>query len=173
MLSPADFAAVAAIERLNWKEPPHKFNPKPGARPWGTVGFDGKEPLKAANHPDLRWTLSKIGGKVVGYALVDSDPARPEEAYLSDLGVHPDYRRRGVADRVLTRAIATAKTAATAKRLYLKVDPDNAAAIALYRKHGFRKAPGRPRPDGQVVMRLKEVALAQGRARPFSPATPR
>ncbi len=60
--------------------------------------------------------------------------ARPELGLLVAAG----RRRRGVGDALLAACIAWARAAGAAE-LVLHVFPHNAAAIALYRKHGFEE----------------------------------
>lgn len=58
----------------------------------------------------------------------------------SDLDVvsvatHPDFRRRGVAENLMRRALA----APGMKRAFLEVDVHNTLAVSLYEKLGFRR----------------------------------
>lgn len=60
---------------------------------------------------------------------------------LRDLYVLPGARRRGVA-AALTSAVREAALAAGATRLSLVTEPDNQAALGLYRGLGFRPVEG-------------------------------
>ena len=60
---------------------------------------------------------------------------------LRDLYVRPESRRLGVA-AALVRAVREAATAAGATRLSLVTEPDNHAALALYRRLGFATVEG-------------------------------
>jgi ribosomal-protein-alanine N-acetyltransferase len=70
---------------------------------------------------------------VVGYAgywlLVD-------EAHISTLAVHPDYRRRGIGEELLRTALRDGAERG-ADLATLEVRPSNKAAVDLYRKYGF------------------------------------
>lgn len=57
------------------------------------------------------------------------------------MGTRPEARRRGVA-RAILRALATRAAGLGAARLYLQVEADNAAALALYAAAGFDRAYG-------------------------------
>jgi ribosomal protein S18 acetylase RimI-like enzyme len=57
-------------------------------------------------------------------------------AGLTAIEVHPDYRRRGLAAAVTTALIAQAAQRG-ARRVFLQVEDDNQAALALYRRLGF------------------------------------
>jgi putative acetyltransferase len=52
------------------------------------------------------------------------------------MGVHPDYRRRGIGEALLRACIAKA-SAKGITRIELEARTDNAAAIRLYEKLGF------------------------------------
>ncbi|HVE68621.1 MAG TPA: GNAT family N-acetyltransferase [Solirubrobacteraceae bacterium] len=58
------------------------------------------------------------------------------DAWLEDLFVRADARRTGVGEALLTLAIERA-TERGAKRIELDTNEDNAAALALYERHGF------------------------------------
>ena len=62
-----------------------------------------------------------------------------DEGYISNVAVRPDFRRRGAADALLTALEARAR-ALQLSFLTLEVRESNAAAVALYEKHGYRIA---------------------------------
>lgn len=57
-------------------------------------------------------------------------------AHISNVSVAPAHARRGIAARLLGEALAIAR-AAGMRRAQLNVHDANAAALALYRNHGF------------------------------------
>ena len=73
-------------------------------------------------------------GRVVGYAglMVVLD-----EGYITNVAVHPDFRRRGIAQKLLDvfESFATANKLAF---LTLEVRESNYGAIALYGSRGYR-----------------------------------
>jgi ribosomal-protein-alanine N-acetyltransferase len=73
------------------------------------------------------------GEAVTAFALAR---VAADEAELLTLAVAPGARRRGVG-AALVEAVAGAAAAAGARRLFLEVAADNAAALALYRGAGF------------------------------------
>ncbi|MFD7639325.1 GNAT family N-acetyltransferase [Kitasatospora sp. NPDC059795] len=82
-------------------------------------------------------------GRVVGDAWIGPDPREAvggaASAWLYDLHVRPDSRRRGFGSAILRAAEAlTAREGWTA--LGLNVFGGNEAAIALYRANGYRVA---------------------------------
>ncbi len=62
-----------------------------------------------------------------------------DEGYISNVAVHPRFRRRGVADALLA-ALEERSRALRLSFLTLEVRQSNAPAVALYEKHGFRIA---------------------------------
>jgi ribosomal protein S18 acetylase RimI-like enzyme len=81
----------------------------------------------------LHFTISTAeGGKVAG---------------LEDCIVHPEYRRKGIGEKLLAYVLEQAR-AEGALRVMLLTDGDNARAQALYRKLGFAAS-------SMLAMRLK------------------
>ena len=80
-------------------------------------------------------------GQVIGYAglLVVAD-----EGYITNVAVFPEYRRQGVAAKLLAVFENFARGNHLAF-LTLEVRPSNAAAIALYESFGFKQAGRRKR----------------------------
>ncbi len=68
------------------------------------------------------------------------------DAWIEDLYVREDARRAGVGDALMTLAAERARER-RARRIELDTNEDNAAALALYERHGFsprsKGGPGR------------------------------
>jgi [ribosomal protein S18]-alanine N-acetyltransferase len=62
-----------------------------------------------------------------------------DEAHITTIAMHPDYRRRGLGEYMLAGLIDIAYTIG-AKWVTLEVRVSNYAAQNLYRKYGFREA---------------------------------
>jgi ribosomal protein S18 acetylase RimI-like enzyme len=58
--------------------------------------------------------------------------------YVEEIGVHPDFRRQGVASRMLAEGFARGR-AHGLREAHLHVVGDNLAGLALYRKLGFEE----------------------------------
>ena len=94
-------------------------------------------------------------GKVLGYAglLVMMD-----EGYITNVAVFPEYRRCGVAAKIIEVYMNFAKANRLAF-LTLEVRPGNAAAIALYQRFGFEEVGRRknyydlPKEDALILTR--------------------
>ncbi len=71
----------------------------------------------------------------IGFILVRT---AADEAEVLTVAVHPGYRRRGVARRLMEYALRSLYHDRIAA-LFLEVDAGNEAALALYRRLGFRE----------------------------------
>jgi putative acetyltransferase len=102
------------------------------------------------------------GERVVGWADIFAAWA-PAVAHCGTLGmgVHPHYRGRGLGERLLRACIDKAWQKGMT-RIVLEVRADNAAAIALYAKLGFRQEALKARAmrfDGVYFDALQMVLL--------------
>lgn len=81
-----------------------------------------------------------------------------DEAEILTLGVMPDFRRRGLASRLLEQAVVVAR-AGGARALFLEVSETNAPALGLYRGAGFVETGRRPgyyrSEDGADALTMK------------------
>ena len=59
-----------------------------------------------------------------------------DEGQITNVATHPDFRRRGLADKLLCELLIQARARGLAI-LSLEVRESNTAAIRLYEKHGF------------------------------------
>ena len=66
-----------------------------------------------------------------------------DEGQITNVATHPDFRRRGCANAVLTALLDVCRKRDICS-LSLEVRESNAPAIALYEKHGFQTAGKRP-----------------------------
>jgi len=84
-----------------------------------------------------------------------------EEAHITLLGIHPDYRRQGLGQLLLFTLLEDA-IARQLKWATLEVNENNIAAIELYQKLGFqvagkRKGYYQPAGDDALVLWLKGI----------------
>lgn len=80
------------------------------------------------------------GNSVVGYAILS---VAAGEAHVLNLCVDPAFRGLGYGERMLEELIDRARAVDVAA-MFLEVRPSNVAALALYRKKGFKKIAKRP-----------------------------
>lgn len=85
--------------------------------------------------------VAKIDGKIAGYAgfwhVAD-------EGDITNIAVLPEYRRQGIASKLLEQLVLEAKERKL-ELLTLEVRESNASAIALYERFGFEKIGQRKR----------------------------
>jgi ribosomal protein S18 acetylase RimI-like enzyme len=79
--------------------------------------------------------VAVVEGGVAGYAL-GALAAGSAEGWILSTAVHPAERGRGLARRLVER-VAAVLAARGADEVRLTVEPENAAAIARYRRLGF------------------------------------
>lgn len=112
-----DLAGVHEVERLSFKTP------------WSTNAF--LRELTENIYAD--YIVAASGDRIVGYAgmwiVID-------EAHVTNVAVHPDFRGRHIGERMMLELFARAK-ARGAHRMTLEVRTSNDIAKHLYEKHGF------------------------------------
>lgn len=116
----ADLDRLAGLERRAFDDP------------WSSAALVGE-----LDRPEGRCWLAEREGEVVAYSafLVVAG-----EAELLRVAVDPAERRQGVARGLLRRAFEALAESDGVERCHLEVRADNAAAIALYRRLGFRQS---------------------------------
>jgi ribosomal-protein-alanine N-acetyltransferase len=124
------------------------------AHPWGA---DEIAALLTSASTIGSAALDPASGRLRGFAL---SRLAADEAEILTIAVDPGWRRRGVG-RDLMREHLQRATLAGARALFLEVDAENFAAIALYRRFAFVKVGERPgyyprangKPATALVMR--------------------
>jgi ribosomal protein S18 acetylase RimI-like enzyme len=146
---PDEYAEVGAVTARAYEE----FVPKEHGE-WATyLGRIADIARRAARTTVL---VALDGDKVAGSATVELDarvseeserPLAPDEAHLRMLGVHPAYRRRGIARQLVEACIEVARSKGK-RRLTLDTGPQMRAAQAMYAAMGFRKSGVRELDNG-------------------------
>ena len=98
--------------------------------PWSEQSFSDE-----INQNKLaRYLIAEIAGKIAGYTglwiILD-------EGHITNVAVHPDYRRRGIARKLVSSLIEAAHTEG-ARSYTLEVRASNDSAISLYQSLGFK-----------------------------------
>ena len=120
-----DIEQVVAIDQgsfsLPWPERSFRFEvtDNPASRAW-VAESDGK-----------------IVGMIVAWLFVD-------EVHIATIATHPDFRRQGIASRLLTHVLQYVMSEG-AKSSFLEVRAGNTIAQEMYRKLGFEESGRRPR----------------------------
>ncbi len=106
--------------------------------------------LILADPSRARIYVAREGKKVIAMAALHFTTSTAEGgrvAGLEDCIVHPDYRRKGIGEKLLAYVLDQARKEGLL-RIMLLTDGDNTRAQALYRKLGFT-------PSSMLAMRLK------------------
>lgn len=82
------------------------------------------------------YIVLKIDGKIVGYAGMN---CIMQDAHITNLTVHPQFRRRGFGE-ILLLCLIHHTISIGARWITLEVRVSNIAAINLYKKYNFREA---------------------------------
>ncbi|QCR35380.1 GNAT family acetyltransferase [Nissabacter sp. SGAir0207] len=102
-------------------------------RPWNDPEMDIERKL---NHdPDL-FLVAQVGGQLVGTVMGGYDGHRGAAYYL---GVHPDFRGRGIANALMSR-LEKKLIARGCPKINLMVREENDAVTAMYEKMGYEMA---------------------------------
>lgn len=115
-----DVEDVWEIEKLSFRSP------------WSKESFIQEMQV----NDKARYVVAELGDTLVGYGgmwfIVD-------EAHITNIAVHPDYRGRKIGEQLVMAMIETAAKE-NIQRLTLEVRVNNTPAINLYKKLGFQEA---------------------------------
>jgi ribosomal-protein-alanine N-acetyltransferase len=101
---------------------------------FGKDSWPWLELLAALTWPGTVRVMAELDGRAVGYAIGDRRSGN-ELGWVASLGVHPEYRRRGIGRQLLEAC----EQALGTRRVRLTLRTTNAAALALYRGAGYEQ----------------------------------
>lgn len=104
--------------------------------PWGREVF-----LDELHRAFAHVEVLRVGGALRGYVNYWEVS---DEVHVLNLSVHPEHRRAGLGRRLVERVFEFGRRRA-ARFVTLEVRRSNRAALALYRRQGFRPVGVRPR----------------------------
>ena len=107
------------------------------SRPWSydALAEELQNPLAVFYVADFKSSKQAVGYMGMHHIL--------DEGAVSNIVIHPKFRRRGIASALMQRAVEYAKKCKIT-RLTLEVRVSNAAAIAFYEGFGFERDGIRP-----------------------------
>jgi len=122
--------------------------------PWSKNAFTEE----VTNNKFARYIIAKVDGEVVGYAGLWKVF---DEGHITNIAVHPEYRKCGIGSRLLEEMINLSKEEEIIK-LTLEVRKSNIAAQRLYGKYGFivsgmRKAYYSDNNEDSLIMWKNEI----------------
>ncbi|WP_438432640.1 GNAT family N-acetyltransferase [Gorillibacterium sp. sgz500922] len=100
--------------------------------------------------PHARIIAAELDGALCGLVFVqiyDWDSEKGPVLWIRELAVHPGYQRRGIGAALLDSARSWGREAG-AVRSFLAADTENAGAVRLYERLGYRRSAG----EGQINM---------------------
>jgi ribosomal protein S18 acetylase RimI-like enzyme len=124
--TPADFLAIAALDRVAWLHTGEQFIAD-GEHVWRLWCEYATTLVARTNREKLLPESGSVAGAVVQF------PTTTNEIFLHKIMVHPELRGQGIGTALMRSAIAHAD-----RPLLLTVDPNNVAAVTLYQNFGFK-----------------------------------
>jgi len=124
--------------------------------PWPERSFR----FELTDNPASRCWVAELDGKIVGmivaWLIVD-------EAHVATIATDPDFRRRGIAKRLLSHALRKLIEQG-AQSSFLEVRASNVAAQEMYRKFGYEEAGRRQRyykdnDEDAILMNLDSLKV--------------
>ena len=113
-----DLDEVLAIERASFQTP------------WSRGAFR----YELTQNRVARSLVVRAGGQLVGYLCLWEIG---HEIHVTNVAVHPSFRRRGVARALLSHVLDGARRNGI-ELVFLEVRPTNTEAVSLYESFGFR-----------------------------------
>jgi len=148
---PADLPDVLVIERASF------------SMPWSRGAFL----YEIEQNQVARCWVGRSDGRLVGYICVWEVV---DELHVTNVAVHPDARRQGIARALLESVFAHAR-AVGSRMVILEVRPSNTEAIPLYESFGFRVV-GRRRgyyyDTGEDALVMEALVASSGSPDPGS-----
>jgi L-phenylalanine/L-methionine N-acetyltransferase len=142
--TPMDAEAITALSN----QPGYRYGTL--RLPFQTVG-ETRSWLENAP-PSSKQLLADDQGKVIGLIGLNPMLGRRRHAATIGMGVHDDFKGRGIGSALMAAALDLADNWLDIRRVELTVFTDNDDAIRLYEKHGF-----------VTEGRLKDYAFRDGR----------
>lgn len=124
--------------------------------PWPERSFR----FELTDNPASRCWVAELDGKIVGMIVVW---LIVDEAHIATIATHPDFRRKGIAKRLLSHALRKLIEQG-ARSSFLEVRESNIAAQEMYRRFGYEETGRRPRyykdnDEDAILMNLSSLSV--------------
>ena len=126
--------------------------------PWPERSFR----FELTDNPASRCWVAELDAKIIGMIVVW---LIVDEAHVATLATHPDFRRQGIAKRLLAHALRNLLDEG-ARNSFLEVRESNTAAREMYRKFGYEETGRRRRyykdnDEDAILMNLDSLKVEQ------------
>ena len=137
-----DIPAVVALDQASF------------TLPWPERSFRYELTENEASRCWVAEVDGRVAGMIVNWLLVD-------EVHVATLATHPDFRRQGIARRLLAHSLRTLMGEGAVSS-FLEVRESNAAAQDMYRKFGYevvgrRKGYYKGKNEDAILMTLEPL----------------
>lgn len=105
------------------------------SEPWLTLHFDYRTTLAALRDPNREAYLARVGDRLAGVIVLNL--RGPLRGYIQAIGVWPEWRGRGIGQKLL--AFAEGRIFRESPNVFLCVSSFNKDAKRLYQRLGYRK----------------------------------
>jgi len=146
-----------AIRKMTLEDVPGviDLDQKSFSLPWPERSFRFELTANSASRSWVADLDGKIVGMIVVWLIID-------EAHVATLATHPDFRRRGIAKKLLAHALRHLMDDG-ARSSFLEVRESNIAAQEMYRKFGYEASGRRPRyykdnDEDAILMNLASLS---------------
>lgn len=139
-----DIPAVVELDKMSF------------SLPWPERSFR----FELSDNPASRCWVAEVEGRIVGMIVVW---LLIGEAHVATLATHPNFRRQGIAKRLLSHALQYL-TDEGAQSSFLEVRASNSAAQEMYHKFGYRESGRRRRyykdnDEDAILMKLDSLKV--------------
>jgi ribosomal-protein-alanine N-acetyltransferase len=133
---PSDLAGSMKYGPVTDEDLPVLAGLRATSEPWKGRGETNEESLQALTKLRPFIQVAKVQNHLVGYITIERDGPVSGAAYMRNIVVKPELRKKGVGMLLLNHGLQVAKDLHR-KTVALRVDPANSPAVSFYRKAGF------------------------------------